>query len=58
MASNVGRLFLAPTAMAFFARAALASVNAQMVGVYYLSIFGGSLLSGRLGVQLGLGARD
>ena len=50
MASNVGWLFFAPTAMALFARAAPPSVNAQMIGVYYLSIFGGSLLSGRLGV--------
>jgi POT family proton-dependent oligopeptide transporter len=50
LASNVGWLFLAPTAMALFARAAPASVNALMVGVYYLSIFSGSLLSGRIGV--------
>jgi len=47
--SAVGYLYWAPLAVALFARAAPASVNAMMIGVYYLSIFAGSLLGGRLG---------
>ena len=50
LASNVGWLFFTPTAMALFVRTAPASVNAQMIGVYCLSIFSGSIASGRLGV--------
>jgi POT family proton-dependent oligopeptide transporter len=32
-----------------FSRAAPASANAMMIGVYYLSMFAGSVISGRLG---------
>jgi POT family proton-dependent oligopeptide transporter len=49
-ATNIGWLFFVPTAMALFARAAPAAMSALMMGVYYLTIFIGSLVSGRLGV--------
>jgi POT family proton-dependent oligopeptide transporter len=47
--SAVGYLYFAPVVIAVFSRAAPASVNAMMIGVYYLSIFSGSIISGRLG---------
>jgi POT family proton-dependent oligopeptide transporter len=47
--SAVGYLYFAPVAVAVFSRTAPASINAMMIGVYYLSIFAGSLISGRLG---------
>ena len=47
--SAVGYLYFAPVAVALFSRTAPASVNAMMIGVYYLSIFVGSAISGRLG---------
>jgi proton-dependent oligopeptide transporter, POT family len=47
--SAVGYLYFAPVAVAVFSRTAPASVNAMMIGVYYLSIFAGSIISGRLG---------
>src|ERR1700733_7560810 len=47
--SAVGFLFFAPVAVAVFSRTAPASVNAMMIGIYYLSIFAGSIISGRLG---------
>jgi POT family proton-dependent oligopeptide transporter len=50
VSSNFGWLFFVPTAMALFARSAPAAVNALMMGVYSLTIFIGSLVSGRLGV--------
>lgn len=37
-------------ALALLARTAPASVSALMIGAYYLSVFVGSLVSGRLGV--------
>lgn len=46
---NVGYVYVAPIAPALYSRSAPASINAMMVSVYYLSIFGGSILSGRLG---------
>jgi POT family proton-dependent oligopeptide transporter len=45
---SFGYLFVVPVAIAFFTRHA-PKVNAMMIGVYYLSIFAGSLISGRLG---------
>jgi proton-dependent oligopeptide transporter, POT family len=45
----VGYLYFAPIAVAMFSRTAPASVNAMMIGVYFLSIFAGSIISGRLG---------
>ena len=47
--SNEGWLFFVPIALALWSRAAPASVNGVMVGVYYLSTFLGSVVSGRLG---------
>jgi POT family proton-dependent oligopeptide transporter len=46
---SFGYLWVVPVAIAFYTRAAPKPVNAMMVGVYYLSIFAGSLISGRLG---------
>ncbi len=47
--SAVGYLYFSPVAVAVFSRTAPASVNAMMIGTYYLSIFAGSTISGRLG---------
>jgi POT family proton-dependent oligopeptide transporter len=47
--SAIGYLYFSPVAVAVFSRTAPASVNAMMIGVYYLSIFAGSIISGRLG---------
>ena len=47
--SSVGWVYFGPTALAIFSRAAPAPVNAMMVGVYHLSIFGGGAIAGRLG---------
>jgi proton-dependent oligopeptide transporter, POT family len=47
--SAVGYLYFGPVAIAVFSRTAPASVNAMMIGTYYLSIFAGSAISGRLG---------
>ena len=44
-----GYLWVVPVAIAFYTHTAPKKVNAMMVGVYYLSIFAGSLISGRLG---------
>jgi POT family proton-dependent oligopeptide transporter len=48
-ASNFGWLYFAPTMTALFSRAAPKAVNATMMGVYLLSVFLGSVVSGRLG---------
>ena len=47
--SAVGYLYFSPVAVAVFSRTAPASINAMMIGIYYLSIFAGSIISGRLG---------
>ncbi len=47
--SGPGYIYFAPTAIALYSRAAPAAVNAMMVGVYFLAMFAGSLISGRLG---------
>ena len=47
--SAVGYLYFAPVAVAVFSRTAPASINATMIGIYYLSAFAGSIISGRLG---------
>ncbi|MBV9990123.1 MAG: peptide MFS transporter [Alphaproteobacteria bacterium] len=49
LASNIGWLFFSPTITGLFSRVAPAQVNATMMGVYYLAIFLGSTVSGRLG---------
>jgi proton-dependent oligopeptide transporter, POT family len=46
---NTGYVFVAPIAVALYARTAPLSVNAIMVGINSLSTFVGSILSGRLG---------
>jgi proton-dependent oligopeptide transporter, POT family len=47
--SGIGYIYFAPIAIALFSRAAPAAVNALMIGVYYLSMFAGSTISGRMG---------
>jgi POT family proton-dependent oligopeptide transporter len=47
--SNIGYIYFAPIAIALFSRTAPVAVNSMMVGVYYLSMFAGSTISGRLG---------
>jgi proton-dependent oligopeptide transporter, POT family len=49
LGESFGYLHVQPVAIALFARVAPAAVKAMMVGVYFLSIFFGSLISGRLG---------
>jgi POT family proton-dependent oligopeptide transporter len=49
LGSNIGWLFFSPVMAAAFTRIAPKAVNATMLGVYYLSIFAGSVISGRLG---------
>ena len=46
---SFGYLWVVPVVTAFYTRTAPKQVNAMMLGVYYLSIFAGSLISGRLG---------
>lgn len=48
-ASNVGWLYFSPSANAVVAGSAPPSVRGAMLGVYMLSVFFGSLISGRLG---------
>jgi POT family proton-dependent oligopeptide transporter len=47
--SGIGYIYFAPIAIALFSRTAPAAVNALMIGVYYLSMFAGSTISGRMG---------
>lgn len=47
--SNIGWLFFSPIILALYSRLAPKSVNATMMGIYYLSIFIGSSASGWLG---------
>jgi POT family proton-dependent oligopeptide transporter len=47
--SAIGYLHVQPVAIGLFARTAPKAVNAMMIGVYFLSIFVGSTISGRLG---------
>ena len=49
LASNLGWLYFVPTMTALFSRAAPKPVNATMIGIYSLSVFLGSTISGRLG---------
>ena len=46
--TSFGYLYAAPVALALVSRTAPIAVNAMMVGAYYLGIFVGGLLSGRL----------
>ncbi|HEY8351180.1 MAG TPA: MFS transporter, partial [Sphingomonadales bacterium] len=45
----IGFLYVGPIMLAIVSRAAPLSVNAMMVGAYYLSIFAGGMASGWLG---------
>jgi POT family proton-dependent oligopeptide transporter len=47
--SSVGWVYFGPTAVAIFSRAAPTAVNAMMMGVYNLSVFGGGIVAGRIG---------
>ena len=49
LSAAIGYVYFGPTAIAFYSRVAPAAVNAMMIGVYYLSIFAGSVISGRIG---------
>jgi POT family proton-dependent oligopeptide transporter len=46
---SIGYLHVQPVAIALFARMAPPSMKAMMIGVYFLAIFFGGLISGRLG---------
>jgi POT family proton-dependent oligopeptide transporter len=46
---QTGYLFVYPIGMALFSRAAPPAVNSLMIGVYFLSVFAGSLLVGWVG---------
>ena len=48
-ASNIGWLYFTPSANSLFTGAAPRSVTGMMIGLYTLSVFFGSLISGRLG---------
>jgi len=47
--SNIGWLFFAPTTTALVSRSAPHKINATMIGGYSVSVFLGSVISGRLG---------
>jgi POT family proton-dependent oligopeptide transporter len=49
LSSDIGWLYLAPIAMAFFAVQAPARLRGTMLGVNYLNAFFGSVISGRIG---------
>jgi POT family proton-dependent oligopeptide transporter len=49
LGTQFGYLNVQPVAVALYARSAPRSVNAMMVGIYFMGIFFGSLISGRLG---------
>ena len=51
--TQFGYLNVQPVAIALYARAAPRSVNALMIGVYFMAIFFGSIISGRLGAFYG-----
>lgn len=44
-----GYLYVAPVSLALFSRAGPPAVNGMMIGIYYLSLFAGSIISGWLG---------
>ncbi|HTT98265.1 MAG TPA: peptide MFS transporter [Rhizomicrobium sp.] len=49
MGSNIGWLYFSPITTALYSRAGPKSVNATMMGVNNLSVFLGSVISGRIG---------
>lgn len=46
---SFGYLYVQPVAIAYFTRVAPQSLRSMMVGIYFLTMFAGSLISGRLG---------
>jgi len=46
---QTGYLFVYPIGMALFSRAAPPAINSLMIGIYFLSVFAGSLLVGAVG---------
>ncbi len=49
LVGQTGYLFVYPIGMALFSRAAPPAINSLMIGVYFLSVFAGSLLVGWVG---------
>jgi POT family proton-dependent oligopeptide transporter len=49
LGEGFGYLHVQPVAIALFARVAPTALKGMMIGVYFLSVFFGSLISGRLG---------
>ena len=47
--AQTGYLFVYPIGMALFSRAAPPAINSLMIGIYFLSVFAGSLLVGWVG---------
>jgi POT family proton-dependent oligopeptide transporter len=47
--AQTGYLFVYPIGMALFSRAAPPAINGLMIGIYFLSVFAGSLLVGWIG---------
>lgn len=47
--AQTGYLFVYPIGMALFSRAAPAAINVLMIGIYFLSVFAGSLMVGWVG---------
>ncbi len=47
--ASIGYVYFAPTAVAFVSKAAPPRLNAMIIGIYYLTIFFGGVISGRLG---------
>jgi POT family proton-dependent oligopeptide transporter len=49
LAAQAGYLFVYPIGMALFSRTAPPAINSMMIGIYFLSVFAGSLLIGWVG---------
>ena len=49
LSSNLGWLYFVPTITGFFTKAAPRALTGAMIGVYNLSVFAGSIVSGRMG---------
>ncbi|MBS0363734.1 MAG: peptide MFS transporter [Proteobacteria bacterium] len=49
LSSNLGWLYFVPTITSLFAKAAPRALTGTMIGVYNLSVFAGSIVSGRMG---------
>jgi POT family proton-dependent oligopeptide transporter len=49
LGSNIGWLFFSPTIIGLYSRVAPSRISATMIGIYFTSVFIGSVVSGRLG---------